>query len=173
MSYVPVVNKIWFCVFRRSSSRNVACFCISLAFKAFLSLFIIITLTSLVNCRNEEQELYKAMWRKLWGKRARLQCPNTEKWRPYTQTPHATKPQVHRILLSHPLQISHIQSWLNGYWTMLMTERDSIRLRLKAYRVIIFTKFEPYISQKVQKAKSESRKHESRNRDSFRCAISA
>ena len=168
MSYVLVVNKIWFCVFRRANSRNVACFCISLAFKAFLSSFIIITLTSLVNCRNKEQKLYKAMCRKLWGKRARLQCPNTEKWSPSTQTPHAIEPQVHRILLSHPLQISHIQPWLNGYWTMLMTERDSIRLRSKAYRIIIFKKFEPYISQKAQKAKNASRKPKSRNRGSFR-----
>ena len=50
---MPVVNKIWFCVVRRTSSRQVACFCISVAFKTFLSLFIIITL---LTCELQERK---------------------------------------------------------------------------------------------------------------------
>ena len=154
---MPVVNKIWFCVFRRASSRKVVCFCISLAFKAFISLFIIITLTSLVNCRNEEQKLHKAMCRKLWGKRVRLQFPKTEKWRPYKQTPHATEPQIHRIVLSHPLQISHIQPWLNGYWAMLISETDSLMLRVKSSRNYYFYKFWYLYPIRERGAKGEKR----------------
>ena len=50
---------------------------------------------------------------------------------------------------------------------------ENLRLRSRAYGIIIFTKFELYISQKVQKAKNASRKPESRNIGNFRCVISA
>jgi len=47
-----------------------------------------------MNCRNEEQKVIQGNVQGTMGKRARLQCPKTKKWRPYTQTLHATVPQI-------------------------------------------------------------------------------
>lgn len=143
--------------FSKSQFTSDACFCISVAFKAFLSLFIIITLSSLVNCRNEEQKLHKVICRKLWGKRVRLQCSKTEKRCPYKQIPHATEPQIHKMLLNHPLQIFHIQPWLNRYWAMLISETDSLMLTVKSSRDHYFCNFWALYLIRERGAKGEKR----------------
>lgn len=98
MNCTPVCGEKWFCVLRRVSLCEVACFYKSVSLKAFLSIFIII-LSSFVNWRNEKQKLHKEICRNLWGKRVKLQCLKIE-----TRRLHATEPQIYNMLIIHPLQ---------------------------------------------------------------------
>lgn len=57
MRYMPVVNKIWFCVFRRASSHKGGVFLHIFSIQSFPVIIIVITFTSFVNYRNEEQKV--------------------------------------------------------------------------------------------------------------------
>ena len=169
MNICQSVNEGRFCVFQRVISHQVACFCTSLKLRAFLSIFIIITLSSYVNCRNKKQKRHEAMCRKRLRKRVKLQRSETEKKFPHERIPHATKLQIPECCWAiHYRSVSQGHGWMSS-WTVLISA-SNLTFKVRSLRKKYVYKILNLILSKGKGAKGEkhTRKAQIKERRQFR-----
>ena len=121
-----------------------ACFCTSVELKAFLAIFIIMTLSLCVKCRNGRQKQYEAICKERLRKRVKLQCSEAEKKCAHEWMPHATDPQIwehYWAILCRSMSQSH--GSMNG-WTMLISTGDLTLNVKKLTKAVCLQNFKAY-----------------------------